>query len=50
MAVCSGSSIQVALFVAPLLVLAGLVLNQPMDPVFTPLRLPRWARPSGSAH
>lgn len=39
MAVCYGSSLQVALFVAPLLVLAGLLVNQPMDLVFTPLEV-----------
>ncbi|HEY7735358.1 MAG TPA: calcium/proton exchanger [Candidatus Limnocylindrales bacterium] len=39
MAVCYGSSLQVALFVAPLLVLAGLVIGQPMDLVFTPLEV-----------
>lgn len=39
MAVCYGSSLQVALFVAPLLVLAGLVVGQPMDLVFTPLEV-----------
>jgi Ca2+:H+ antiporter len=39
MAVCYGSSLQVALFVAPLLVLAGLLVNQPMDLVFAPLEV-----------
>jgi Ca2+:H+ antiporter len=39
MAVCYGSSLQVALFVAPLLVLLGAVLGQPMDLVFTPLEV-----------
>ncbi len=39
MAVCYGSSLQVALFVAPVLVLIGLVLNQPMDLVFHPLEV-----------
>jgi Ca2+:H+ antiporter len=39
MAVCYGSSLQVALFVAPVLVLAGLVVNQPMDLVFEPLEV-----------
>ena len=33
------SSKQVALFVAPVLVLAGLVMGQPMDLVFTPLEV-----------
>ncbi|OGO59061.1 MAG: calcium/proton exchanger [Chloroflexi bacterium RBG_16_72_14] len=39
MAVCYGSSLQVALFVAPVLVLAGLVVGQPMDLVFAPLEI-----------
>ena len=39
MAVAIGSSLQVALFVAPLLVLAGLVVGQPMDLVFAPLEV-----------
>ena len=39
MAVCYGSSLQVALFVAPLLVLIGLVIGQPMDLVFHPLEI-----------
>jgi Ca2+:H+ antiporter len=39
MAVCYGSSLQVALFVAPLLVLLGVVLGQPMDLVFHPLEV-----------
>jgi len=39
MAVCYGSSLQVALFVAPLLVLIGLVIGQPMDLVFHPLEV-----------
>jgi Ca2+:H+ antiporter len=39
MAVCYGSSLQVALFVAPLLVLAGLAVGQPMDLVFRPLEV-----------
>ena len=39
MAVCYGSSLQVALFVAPLLVLLGLVVGQPMDLVFEPLEV-----------
>jgi Ca2+:H+ antiporter len=39
MAVCYGSSLQVALFVAPLLVLLGLVVGQPMDLVFQPLEV-----------
>jgi Ca2+:H+ antiporter len=39
MAVTFGSSLQVALFVAPILVLLGAVLGQPMDLVFTPLEI-----------
>ena len=39
MAVCYGSSLQVALFVAPVLVLAGLIIGQPMDLVFNPLEI-----------
>ena len=39
MAVTFGSSLQVALFVAPVLVLIGVVIGQPMDLVFTPLEI-----------
>jgi len=39
MAVAMGSSLQVALFVAPVLVLLGVVVGQPMDLVFTPLEI-----------
>jgi len=39
MAVTFGSSLQVALFVAPLLVFLGLVVGQPMDLVFQPLEI-----------
>ncbi len=39
MAVAVGSSLQIALFVAPVLVLAGLVFNQPMDLSFNPFEL-----------
>jgi Ca2+:H+ antiporter len=39
MAVTFGSSLQVALFVAPLLVLLGVVIGQPMNLVFTPLEI-----------
>src|SRR6478672_5045985 len=39
LAVTFGSSLQVALFVAPVLVLLGLVVNQPMNLVFTPLEI-----------
>jgi len=39
MAVAVGSSLQIALFVAPILVLAGLAFNQPMDLSFNPFEL-----------
>jgi Ca2+:H+ antiporter len=39
MAVCYGSSLQVALFVAPVLVLLGIVVGQPMNLVFQPLEV-----------
>jgi Ca2+:H+ antiporter len=39
LAVSFGSSLQVALFVAPVLVLLGLVVGQPMDLVFHPLEV-----------
>src|SRR3954469_5591850 len=39
MAVTFGSSLQVALFVAPVLVIVGAILGQPMDLVFTPLEV-----------
>jgi Ca2+:H+ antiporter len=39
MAVSYGSSLQVALFVAPVLVLLGALLGQPMDLVFSPLEV-----------
>ena len=39
MAVSFGSSLQVALFVGPVLVLLGLVVGQPMDLVFQPLEV-----------
>jgi Ca2+:H+ antiporter len=39
MAVSFGSSLQVALFVGPALVLLGLVVGQPMDLVFQPLEV-----------
>jgi Ca2+:H+ antiporter len=39
MAVSYGSSLQVALFVAPVLVILGAILGQPMDLVFTPLEV-----------
>jgi Ca2+:H+ antiporter len=39
LAVSFGSSLQVALFVAPVLVLMGLVVGQPMDLVFQPLEI-----------
>lgn len=37
--VAVGSSLQIALFVAPVLVLVGLVINQPMDLNFNPFEL-----------
>ena len=39
MAVSIGSSLQVALFVAPVLVFLGLIVGQPMDLVFAPLEV-----------
>jgi Ca2+:H+ antiporter len=39
MAVCYGSSLQVALFVAPVLVLIGALIGQDMTLVFTPLEV-----------
>jgi Ca2+:H+ antiporter len=39
MVISLGASLQVALFVAPLLVFASLLLGHPMDLVFTPLEL-----------
>jgi Ca2+:H+ antiporter len=39
MAVSYGSSLQVALFVAPTLVILGALMGQPMDLVFTPLEV-----------
>jgi len=39
MAVSFGSSLQVALFVAPVLVIIGALIGQPMDLVFTPLEV-----------
>ena len=39
MAVTFGSSLQVALFVAPVLVLLGVLIGQPMNLVFTPLEI-----------
>ncbi len=39
MAVSYGSSLQVALFVAPVLVLLGVVMGQPMDLIFQPLEV-----------
>ncbi|HET9520231.1 MAG TPA: hypothetical protein VFO73_04210, partial [Candidatus Limnocylindrales bacterium] len=39
MAVSFGSSLQVALFVGPVLVLLGLLVGQPMDLVFEPLEV-----------
>lgn len=39
LAIAAGSSTQIALFVAPLLVLASLALGHPMDLVFVPMEL-----------
>ena len=39
LSVAVGSSLQIALFVAPVLVLVGLVINQPMDLNFNPFEL-----------
>lgn len=39
MAVCFGSSLQVALFVAPVLVILGALMGRPMDLVFEPLEV-----------
>jgi len=39
MAVCFGSSLQVALFVVPLLVIIGAIIGQPMDLAFQPLEV-----------
>jgi Ca2+:H+ antiporter len=39
LAVTFGSSLQVALFVAPVLVLLGVVIDQDMDLIFTPLEI-----------
>jgi Ca2+:H+ antiporter len=39
LSITAGSSTQIALFVAPVLVFASLVLGHPMDLVFTPLEL-----------
>ncbi len=39
MTIALGSTVQVALLVAPLLVLAGLILGKPLDLVITPLEL-----------
>ena len=47
MAVAIGSSLQVALFVAPVLVLLGLVVGEPMDLVFTPLEVAAVAAAAG---
>jgi Ca2+:H+ antiporter len=49
MAVAMGSSLQIALFVAPVLVLLGIVVGQPMDLVFTPLEIAAVAVAAGIA-
>ena len=48
LAVCFGSSLQVALFVVPILVIIGAIIGQPMDLVFAPSRSRRsaWRSPS----
>ena len=47
MAVSIGSSLQVALFVAPVLVFLGILVNQPMDLVFAPLEVAAVATAAG---
>lgn len=47
MAVSIGSSLQVALFVAPVLVLLGVIASQPMDLVFAPLEVAAVAAAAG---
>ncbi len=47
MAVAMGSSLQVALFVVPVLVLLGRVVDQPMDLVFAPLEVAAVAAAAG---
>jgi Ca2+:H+ antiporter len=47
MAVSIGSSLQVALFVAPVLVLLGVLVGQPMDLVFAPLEVAAVATAAG---
>jgi Ca2+:H+ antiporter len=49
MAVTFGSSLQVALFVAPVLVLLGVIVGQPMNLVFTPLEIAAVAAAVGIA-
>jgi Ca2+:H+ antiporter len=49
MAVAYGSSLQVALFVAPVLVLLGLVVGQPMNLIFQPLEVAAVAAAVGMA-
>ncbi len=49
MAVAIGSSLQVALFVAPILVFLGLIVGQPMDLVFAPLEVAAVAVAAGIA-
>ncbi len=39
LAIAAGSSTQIALFAAPVLVLGGIILGQPMDYVFLPLEI-----------
>ena len=47
MAVSIGSSLQVALFVAPVMVILGLLVGQPMDLVFEPLEVAAVAAAAG---
>jgi Ca2+:H+ antiporter len=49
MAVTFGSSLQVALFVAPVLVIVGAIIGQPMNLVFTPLEIAAVAAAVGIA-
>ncbi len=48
-AVATGASLQIALFVAPVLVLLGLVVGRPMDLVFAPLEVAAVAVAAGTA-
>jgi len=50
MAIATGSSLQIALFVAPLLVFLGLLLKQPMDLRFSPFEILSMALTVGLGH